>query len=68
MAARYGLPFLGEIPLVQAVREAGDGGVPIVMHDDEPVSEAFATLASRLAQQIAVKNAGLDLPQEQLIS
>ena len=60
MAASYGLPFLGEIPLVQSVREAGDGGVPIVMHDDEPVSAAFSRLAQSVAQQIALKNAGIN--------
>ena len=61
MAERYDLPFLGEIPLVQSVREAGDGGVPIVLHEDEDVSNAFLSLASKVAQQVAIRNAQLKL-------
>jgi ATP-binding protein involved in chromosome partitioning len=61
MAEKYDLPFLGEIPLVQSVREAGDGGVPIVMHEDEKVSLAFSSLASNVAQQVAIKNADLEV-------
>jgi ATP-binding protein involved in chromosome partitioning len=57
LAARFNLPFLGEIPLVQAVREAGDGGVPVVMHEDEEVSRAFLDLAQSLARQVALRNA-----------
>ena len=60
LAARYQLPFLGEIPLVQSVREAGDGGVPIVMHDDEEVANAFRTLAEQVAQQVSIRNAHLE--------
>ena len=60
LASRYQLPFLGEIPLVQSVREAGDGGVPIVMHDDEAVSAAFRGLAAQVAQQISIRNAHLE--------
>jgi ATP-binding protein involved in chromosome partitioning len=63
MAEKYELPFLGEIPLVQSVREAGDGGVPIVMHEDELVSQAFSSLASNVAQQVAIRNADLELVQ-----
>jgi len=61
MAEKYTLPFLGEIPLVQSVRAAGDGGVPIVMHEDEPISKAFSSLASNVAQQVAIKNALLEM-------
>ena len=63
MAEKYALPFLGEIPLVQSVREAGDGGVPIVMHEDESVSGAFSSLASNVARQVAIRNANLELVQ-----
>jgi ATP-binding protein involved in chromosome partitioning len=62
LAVRYGLPFLGEVPLVQSVREAGDGGVPIVMHEDEPISRAFSELAQNVAQQVAIKNAQVETP------
>jgi len=64
MAEKYALPFLGEIPLVQSVREAGDGGVPIVMHEEEVVSGAFSSLASNVAQQVAIRNAQIELEVE----
>ena len=35
LAEEYDLPFLGQIPLVQSIREGGDQGVPIMMSDDE---------------------------------
>ena len=61
LAQRFNLPFLGEIPLVQSVREAGDGGVPIVMHETEQISICFEELAQRVAQQVALKNAHVEM-------
>jgi ATP-binding protein involved in chromosome partitioning len=49
MAETYDIPFLGEIPLVRSVREAGDEGAPVVVR--EPGSEAaraFLSIAERL--------------------
>ena len=40
MADKYGLPLLGQIPLVQSVREGGDEGVPAAL-EDGPVFEAM---------------------------
>ena len=51
------LPFLGEIPLVQAIREAGDEGIPAVAKPDPVLQSAFSELAQSLAQQVAIKNA-----------
>jgi ATP-binding protein involved in chromosome partitioning len=58
-AAEYELPLLGEIPLVQSVREGGDEGAPIALRDSDidPSSHAFEQLAINIAQQIAIKNA-----------
>jgi ATP-binding protein involved in chromosome partitioning len=48
-AERLGVPFLGEIPLDAAVREAGDRGTPIVAASPEsPQAEAFVRLALKL--------------------
>ncbi|MDW8296148.1 MAG: Mrp/NBP35 family ATP-binding protein [Raineya sp.] len=59
LAERYNVPFLGEIPLVQGIREAGDIGRPIIAQGEEetPTYQAFKALAERLAQQIAIRNA-----------
>lgn len=56
LAERTGVPFLGEIPLVQSIRESGDSGYPAVLKDDV-TAEAFRVLAETLARQIAIRNA-----------
>jgi len=63
MAEQFELPFLGEIPIVQSIREGGDKGTPAVM-DDEPVAKnAFASLARAVAQNVAIRNANLQPTQ-----
>jgi ATP-binding protein involved in chromosome partitioning len=48
MAKELGIPFLGEVPLVRAVREAGDAGAPIVAAaPSHPASRAFHEIAER---------------------
>ncbi len=56
LAEAKNVPFIGEIPLVQGIREAGDRGEPIVLKD-EIRAEAFTKLAQNLAQQVAITNA-----------
>ena len=67
MAERYNVPFLGEIPLVQNIREAGDIGRPIIAQgeEDSPTFQAFQELAENLARQVAIRNASL--PQTQKV-
>jgi ATP-binding protein involved in chromosome partitioning len=60
MAEQFELPFLGEIPIVQSIREGGDKGIPAVV-DDEPVAKAaFTELAQKVAQNIAIRNANME--------
>jgi ATP-binding protein involved in chromosome partitioning len=57
VAEQYGVPFLGEVPLVPQVREGGDTGVPIVAADSESeVAHRYMEIASRLAAQISMLN------------
>lgn len=56
LAEQFDTPFLGEIPLVQSIRESGDGGYPSSLKDG-PVSDAFKTLAESIAQEVAKRNA-----------
>lgn len=54
---RLEVPFLGEIPLDIEVREAGDRGTPIVEANPEsPQSEAFRTLAGKVAAAVSMLN------------
>ena len=50
LAADYGVPFLGEIPLVQSIREASDAGRPVALSGDTPMGRAFAALAEKVAR------------------
>ncbi|MFS8616453.1 MAG: Mrp/NBP35 family ATP-binding protein [Solitalea sp.] len=56
LAEQFDVPLLGEIPLVQAVSEAGDTGSPLALDDTNPVSQAFLDLAEKVAQQVAIAN------------
>ncbi len=57
LADEYDLPFLGQIPLVQSIREGGDIGVPIVMGDDEITKKAFYEFAGNVARSASMRNA-----------
>jgi ATP-binding protein involved in chromosome partitioning len=57
-AARIGVPFLGEVPLLLAIRETGDAGAPITASDPESdAAAAFRAVAARLAPALATGRA-----------
>jgi ATP-binding protein involved in chromosome partitioning len=60
LAEEYEIPFLGQIPLVQSIREGGDKGVPIMMSDDAVSRKAFESFAGLAARSIAMRNAHLE--------
>jgi ATP-binding protein involved in chromosome partitioning len=51
------VPLLGQIPIVQSIREGGDDGRPVMMDETPIVSEAFKNAAEALARQVAIRNA-----------
>jgi ATP-binding protein involved in chromosome partitioning len=54
VANRIGVPFLGEIPLVPAIRETSDSGTPITASKPEsPEARAFVAIAQKIAEKIA---------------
>ena len=57
LAAEFDIPFLGQIPLVQSIREGGDLGIPIMISDDEISKQAFIDFAGNAARGIAMRNA-----------
>jgi ATP-binding protein involved in chromosome partitioning len=61
LAEEYDLPFLGQIPLVQSIREGGDQGVPIMMSDDEITKKAFEEFAAVAVRSIAMRNAQMPM-------
>jgi ATP-binding protein involved in chromosome partitioning len=59
LAEKFEVPFLGQIPLVQSIREGGDEGRPAFLGEDEVTKNAFRLAAEALAQQVAIRNASL---------
>ena len=59
LAEEYDIPFLGQIPLVQSIREGGDSGVPIMMSEDAVTKKAFSDFAGNAARSIAMLNANM---------
>lgn len=57
LADEYDLPFLGQIPLVQSIREGGDIGIPAMMGDDAITSQAFEEFAGTVARSVSMRNA-----------
>ncbi|MDI9320981.1 MAG: Mrp/NBP35 family ATP-binding protein [Phycisphaerales bacterium] len=57
MAEQFELPFLGEIPLVQSIREGGDMGIPAVIDEDSLTRDKFLELARVVAQNVSLLNA-----------
>lgn len=56
LAKEAGVELLGQVPLVQSIRESGDNGYPAVMKDGI-TENAFTALAQSVARQVAIRNA-----------
>lgn len=65
LAEEYDLAFLGQIPLVQSIREGGDEGIPSMVGTDEISKQAFRNITAQAVRNIAIRNAGV--PATQLI-
>ena len=52
--------LLGQVPLVQGIREAGDDGKPIVLYTGHPSSKAFLEIADRLIESVDHRNKNFD--------
>ncbi len=48
--------FLGEIPLVQSIRESGDVGHPVALQEDSPLEEAFTEVTKKMLTQLVKRN------------
>jgi len=59
LAEEFDIPFLGQIPIVQSIREGGDSGIPIMASDDELTKKAFLDFAGNAARGIAMRNANM---------
>lgn len=60
LAESKNIPLLGQIPIVQSIREGGDSGNPSVINEDSIVGKAFLEMAKQLDKQVAKRNANLE--------
>jgi len=65
LAEDLNVPFLGEIPLVQSIREAGDVGRPAALQTATPSESAFEELTRNVVQELVRRNK--DLPPTEAI-
>lgn len=65
LAEDLGVPFLGEIPIVQSIREAGDFGRPAAMQTETAIEIAFDAITKEVVQQVVKRNK--DLPPTEAI-
>jgi ATP-binding protein involved in chromosome partitioning len=59
LAEDLDVPFLGEVPLVQSIREAGDIGRPAALQTATPIEEAFEAITLEVVQQVVNRNEAL---------
>lgn len=50
------IPFLGDVPLVQSIRESGDIGRPVAMQTNTSLEEAFIKITRKLVNQVVKRN------------
>lgn len=56
-AEKFGVPFLGEVPLNSSLREGGDAGKPVVVaKPDSPEAQVFKRIAEKVAAQVSIAN------------
>lgn len=59
------VPFLGEIPLVQSVREAGDVGRPAALQENSPIADTINLITQNMVAQLVKRNK--TLPPTQVV-
>ncbi|SRX73336.1 Mrp/NBP35 family ATP-binding protein [Aequorivita antarctica] len=59
LAEDLGVPFLGEVPLVQSIREAGDAGRPAALQTASAIEEAFETITKNVVEETVRRNENL---------
>lgn len=52
LAEELGVPFLGEIPIVQSIRESGDAGRPAVLQEETPSAKAFRQIIRNFEEKL----------------
>ncbi len=56
LAAKLEVPLLGQVPIVQSIREGGDKGEPAALNESSMTGMAFAELAQKVAERVEHRN------------
>ncbi len=64
LAEKMGLPLLGQIPIVQSIRESGDSGRPVALSTDTQSGDAFRLLSEELEKALDKRNTEQDPTQK----
>jgi len=56
LAEELHVPLLGQIPIVQSIREGGDNGVPVACNPESITGQAFADLARNVVEQVEIRH------------
>jgi len=64
LAKKLGVEILGEIPIVQSIREGGDKGIPAAGDSDSVTGQKFADLAYNVVKSLQKRIANLDPTQK----
>jgi ATP-binding protein involved in chromosome partitioning len=67
LADEFDIALLGQIPIVQGIRDGGDSGVPVMVGNDEISKKAFEEFAGNAVRSIAMRNANMPATQIQEI-
>ncbi len=59
LAEELQVPLLGQIPIVQSIREGGDSGAPIATNEDSLIGSSFMELANGVVTQVKLRNENL---------
>ncbi len=57
------IPFLGELPLIQSIREAGDAGHPVALQDGTAIEEIFIDITKNVVRETVKRNKKLPATQ-----
>jgi ATP-binding protein involved in chromosome partitioning len=64
LAEELKVPFIGQLPLVQSIRESGDAGRPAILQDETPARRALDEILRNFVEQVDVRNKTLPPTQK----
>ena len=59
LAEDIGIPVLGEIPLIQSIREAGDVGRPAALQENSKIADIYVETAKSMIESLVERNKNL---------